>query len=125
MAIAARLVYPNSPIIAFSGDGAFGFHVAEYETALRHRLPFIAVVGNDARWNAEYQIQLRNYGQTRLVGCDLLPIRYDLVVAGFGAHGEHVDDSAQMVPAVTRAWASGIASCINVAIKGLPAPTFN
>ena len=56
------------------GDGTFGFHCAEIDTAVRYGLPFLAVVGNDARWNAEYQIQLRDYGRDRLIGCELLPI---------------------------------------------------
>ena len=37
---------------------------------MRHGLPFVAVVGNDARWNAEVQIQHRTYGADRAVGCD-------------------------------------------------------
>ena len=43
----------------------------------RYRLPIVAVVGNDARWNAEYQLQLDHYGSERTVGCELLaqPLR--------------------------------------------------
>jgi hypothetical protein len=33
--------------------------------------------GNDVRWNAEYQIQLHQYGRGRLTGCELLPTRYE------------------------------------------------
>jgi len=72
-ALAARLALPSSRIVACSGDGAFGFHPFEFDTAVRYRLPFIAVIGNDACWNAEYQIQLRNYGEGRAKACDLLP----------------------------------------------------
>jgi acetolactate synthase-1/2/3 large subunit len=43
------------------------------------------IVGNDARWNAEYQIQLRSYGRERLVGCELLPTRYDQVAVASAA----------------------------------------
>ena len=59
-AVAARLAKPQGPVIAILGDGTFGFHPAELDTAVRHGAPFVAVVGNDARWNAEYQIQLRD-----------------------------------------------------------------
>ena len=58
-ALAARLAQPAAPVVALMGDGTFGFHMAEIDTAVRCALPFVAVVGNDARWNAEYQIQLR------------------------------------------------------------------
>ena len=45
------------------------------ETAARRKLPFVAVLGNDALWNAESQIQLREYGRERMHGCDLTPAR--------------------------------------------------
>jgi acetolactate synthase-1/2/3 large subunit len=104
------------------GDGTIGFHIAEFDSAVRYGLPFVAVVGNDARWNAEYQIQLRDYGPDRLLGCELLPTRYDLVAQAFGAHGEHVSDAAAMAAAASRAQASGRPACVNVMIEGVPAP---
>jgi acetolactate synthase-1/2/3 large subunit len=122
MALAARVAKPDAPVIALMGDGTFGFHVAEIDTAVRYRLPFVAIVGNDARWNAEYQIQLKTYGPDRLIGCELLPTRYDLVAAAFGAHAEHVDKAEALVPAAERAHRSGRPSCLNVAIEGVPAP---
>ncbi|MEO8836126.1 MAG: thiamine pyrophosphate-binding protein [Caldimonas sp.] len=121
-AAGARCAVPGAPVIAVLGDGTCGFHIAEFDTALRYRLPFVAVVGNDARWNAEYQIQLRDYGPDRLVGCELEPTRYDRVAAAFGAHGEHVDATEEMLPAAQRALDAGIAACINVMIEGVPAP---
>lgn len=122
MALAARLAKPDAPIVTVMGDGAFGFHLSEFDTAARYGLPFIAVVGNDARWNAEYQLQLRAYGADRALGCDLLPTRYDRVVAAFGAHGEYVDDPQALPAAVERAHRSGRPACLNIAIDGVPAP---
>ena len=81
-AVAAKLAFPDAPVVAMSGDGSFGFHMGEYDTAVRRGAAFIAVVGNDARWNAEHQIQIKAYGPERAVGCELLPTRYDLVAAG-------------------------------------------
>jgi acetolactate synthase-1/2/3 large subunit len=74
-ALAARLLEPEAPVFAVLGDGTIGFHVSEFETAVRRRLPFVAVLGNDACWNAERQIQLREYGPARMHGCELLPSR--------------------------------------------------
>ena len=65
---------------------------------------------------------VREYGRDRLVGCELLPTRYDLVVAALGGHGEHVTEGAQVLPAARRAIASGVAACVDVAIEGLAAP---
>ena len=117
-----RLAQPEAPVIAVMGDGTFGFHPAELDTAVRYGLAFVAVVGNDARWNAEYQIQLRTYGAGRTYATDLLPTRYDKVAEGFGAHGEHVTDPAEVMPAVQRALAAHRPALVNVMIEGVAAP---
>ena len=122
LALAARLALPDAPVVAVSGDGSIGFHIAEFDSAVRYQLPFVMLVGNDARWNAEHQIQLKTYGADRLLGCELLPTRYDQVARAFGGHGEWVVDAAELTPALQRAEASGLPSCINVMIEGLPAP---
>ncbi len=123
-AIAASAARPGRRVIACMGDGTFGFHMAEFETAVRHRLPFVAVVGNDGNWNAEHQIQVRDYGANRTHGCMMLPgTRYDLVVAALGGHGEFVERSEDLGPALARALASGRPACVNVVIQGLPAPS--
>jgi acetolactate synthase-1/2/3 large subunit len=121
-AIAARAADPKATVIAVMGDGSFGFHMAEFDTAVRCNLPFVAVVGNDATWNAEHQIQLREYGPERAHGCDLLPARYDLVAAALGGHGELVTSAADLGPALERAIASGKPACVNVMIERVPAP---
>ena len=120
--LAACKVEKDAPVIAISGDGAFGYHLAELDTAIRCDLPLIAIVGNDARWNAEHQIQVRAYGANRIHGCALLPTRYDLVAEALGAHGELVTDAAELSAALERAYASGKPACINVMIEGHPAP---
>jgi acetolactate synthase-1/2/3 large subunit len=123
-ALSARLAQPGAPVVAVMGDGTFGFHPAEIDTAVRYGLPFVAVVGNDARWNAEYQIQLREYGAERARGCELLPTRYDQVAAAFGGYGEQVTDAGEVPGAVQRAQASRLPSCLNIMIEGLAAPNF-
>ncbi len=121
-ALAARLLDSRAPIFAVLGDGTIGFHISEFETAVRRGLPFVAILGNDARWNAESQIQLREYGANRMHGCELLPSRYDQVVAALGGHGEHVERAADLPGAIERAAASGKPACINVMIESIAAP---
>jgi acetolactate synthase I/II/III large subunit len=122
MACASRVVESRAPVFVVLGDGTFGFHMAEFETAVRCDLPFVAVVGTDARWNAEYNLQVRDYGPNRTFGCELLPTRYDLVVAALGGHGELVQSADEMPGAIERALASGKPACINVMIESIPAP---
>jgi acetolactate synthase-1/2/3 large subunit len=121
-ALSGRLLEREAPIFAVLGDGTIGFHLSEFETAVRRKLPFVAVLGNDACWNAESQIQLREYGRDRQHGCELLPARYDQVVAALGGHGEFVDRAADLPGAVERAVASGKPACVNVMIESIAAP---
>lgn len=122
-ALAAKLARPGAPVVAMLGDGAFGFHLMEMDTAVRAKLPVVIVVGNDACWNAEHQIQLRAYGRDRAHSCELLPTRYDLAAAGLGAHGELVTSARELPAALARAVNSGKPACVNVMIARLPAPT--
>jgi acetolactate synthase-1/2/3 large subunit len=121
-AIAAQLARPDHPVVAAMGDGTFGFHMAEFDTAVRYDLPVIIVVGNDARWNAEYQIQLRQYGTERAKNCDLLPSRYDRVAEALGGFGALVCTAADLPDALNRAYLSRRPACINVMIESVAAP---
>jgi acetolactate synthase-1/2/3 large subunit len=123
-AIGARAAVAK-PTLALMGDGSFGFHMAELDTAARHGLPFVAVIGNDSRWNAEHQIQLRDYGASRAHGCELAPgTRYDLIATALGGHGELVESGEQLAPALARALASGRPAVVNVILEGEPAPSY-
>ena len=124
MAIATRLRHPDRPVIAALGDGTFGFHAFELDTAARYRLPVVAVVGNDARWNAEHQLQIQHYGAERTVGCELAPSRYEQIAVALGGHGELVERADDLETALDRAFRSGLPAVVNVMIDGLPAPTY-
>lgn len=121
-AVAAKVVHPDATVVVFMGDGTAGFHFAEFETAHRYGADFIAVIGHDSKWNAEYQIQLREYGPQRTYECELDDTRYDLAAAGFGCHGEHVTRAADMDAALKRAAESGKPACVVAVIEGVPAP---
>ncbi len=124
-AIAAKSARPEHPSIAMLGDGTAGFYFVEFETALREQLPIVAIVGNDAKWNAEHQIQVRDYGAQRAFGCEMVPTRYDEMAKAMGCHGENVTDINELVPAIERAIASGKPACINVPIQSIAAPAIS
>lgn len=121
-ATAAAFAKPGVPVLAVMGDGTFGFHSAEIDTAVRYHLPFIGIVGNDACWNAEYQIQVREYGKERAKGCELLPSRYDQVAIAFGGTGAMVTHADEVLPAAQRLQSQGLPAILNILIEGLPAP---
>jgi acetolactate synthase-1/2/3 large subunit len=124
-ALAAKLARPNARVVAMTGDGAAGFHLMELDTAIRGRLPVTLVIGNDACWNAEHQIQLRTYGAARAHGCELLPSRYDEVARALGAQGELVTAAAELPAALARVASSGAPGCVNVMVRRLAAPSYS
>jgi len=123
-AAAAKLAFPHAPVVALLGDGTLGFHLSEIDTAVRYGLAYVAVVGNDACWNAEHQIQLRAYGAARAHGLDLLPTRYGAVAAAMGAHGEDVSSVNELKAALARAAAAGKSALVNVMIERAAAPRY-
>ncbi|MDJ0779362.1 MAG: thiamine pyrophosphate-binding protein [Gammaproteobacteria bacterium] len=122
-ALAAKIARPGATVLALLGDGTAGFHFSEFETAHRYGVKFIAVIGHDARWNAEYLIQQRDFGEDRIYESELDPTRYDLAAAGFGCHGEHVTDPAKLDAALRRAADSVLPTCLVCEIDGQPAPS--
>ena len=122
-ALAVKCARPEHPVVAVMGDGTFGYHMAEIDTAVRHRVPVIIVIGNDARWSAEYRIQVRDYGAERAKYCDLLPSRYDKVAEALGGYAELVTRASDLPGALRRAAASDKPACINVMIESIAAPS--
>jgi acetolactate synthase I/II/III large subunit len=119
--IAMQLAQPDKPVVVITGDGSLGFYIAEFDTAVRHKLPIVVIVGNDAGWGLERELQSLVM-DTGTVACELRSTRYDIVMQGFGGAGETVDRLDQVGPAVERAFASGVPYCINVNIRGVRSP---
>jgi acetolactate synthase-1/2/3 large subunit len=119
-ALAAKLAYPDSRVIMLSGDGAFGFNAMEFDTAVRHRLNIVAILGNDSAWGIDRQIQIGLYG--RAVATELLQTRYEQVVQGLGGFGEFVERPEDLEPALQRACVSERPALLNVAVQRAISP---
>ncbi len=100
-AMAAALARPRAETWLLYGDGAAGFSLAEFDTFVRHRLPVVAVVGNDASWSQIARDQVTNLGDD--VGTRLAATDYDRVVEGFGAAGFRVETTEALEPALRAA----------------------
>lgn len=104
--IGAKVAKPDSPVLVLSGDGAFGWNGMEMDTAIRHKLPIVVVVSNNAGFTS------RQTGGT--VGRELGWQRYDKVVEALGGYGEFVQKPADIRGAIERAFASGKPALVNV-----------
>ena len=104
-AIAAALARPGRQVVSVNGDGAFGINAMEIDTAVRHGAKAVFIVSNNAAWNIERYDQEYNYGG-RVVGTMLRHSDYAAMARAFGAHGERVEDPADLAGAIRRALAN-------------------
>ena len=116
--LALQMANPDKPVVVITGDGSLGFYIAELDTAVRHNLPIVVIVGNDAGWGLERELQ----GRDNTVGCELRPTRYDIVMQGFGGEGESINSVTEVGPAVERAFAARKPYLLNVNIRGERSP---
>jgi acetolactate synthase I/II/III large subunit len=116
-AIGAQVAYPDARVMCVIGDGAVGFNFSEFDTMVRHNLPIVTVINNDAKWAMLAHSDDLLYGEGNRLCSDLLPSRYDVAASGFGAYSELVERVEDLRPAIDRAFASGRPACINVITK--------
>jgi acetolactate synthase-1/2/3 large subunit len=114
-------------VIIFQGDGGAGYHLSEFETVAREKLDVTVIVGNDARWSAEWHQQVSRYGPDRTFDTALLPARYDQAAGGFASAGEgvfsaDVTDVETFRDALEQALAAGRPACLNVHVRSLASP---
>ncbi|HQR72312.1 MAG TPA: thiamine pyrophosphate-dependent enzyme, partial [Burkholderiaceae bacterium] len=100
-ALGAQLVRPQEEVWLIWGDGACGYGLVEFDTFVRHGMPVIAIVGNDASWAqiAREQVKmLKDDVATVLARSD-----YHVAVQGFDAAGLVIKHAAEIEPVLQRA----------------------
>jgi thiamine pyrophosphate-dependent acetolactate synthase large subunit-like protein len=116
---ALALLEPGRPVIDITGDGAFGFSVAELDTAVRLGLRVVHVIHDNQAWG------VISFSQRRLgfsLGTDLPGTDYAAIARGFGARGERVDTPGEVGPALNRALAADGPSVIDARVSFVPHP---
>ena len=100
-ALGAALCRPEDQTWIVFGDGACGYGLVEFDTFVRHGVPVIAVVGNDAGWTQIAREQVKMLHDD--VATVLARSAYHQVVAGFGAAGIEVRTQAEVPAALAQA----------------------
>ncbi|UCE56379.1 MAG: thiamine pyrophosphate-binding protein [Desulfobacterales bacterium] len=113
-AMAAKAAHPDKTVVVISGDGSFGLNAMEFDTAVRHDLPFVCVINNDCAWGMIKHGQEICYGDDRVCGSELGIVHYEKMAEALGGYGELVEKDEDIVPAIQRALESGKPACINV-----------
>jgi acetolactate synthase-1/2/3 large subunit len=109
-AIGAHAVRPEAEVWLVWGDGASGYGLAEFDTFMRHGIPVIAVVGNDACWTQIAREQVKMLGDD--VGTVLARTAYHEVAKGFGAEGIEIRADSEVK--------AGLAHARRLAASGRP-----
>ncbi len=121
-ALGAQHARPDVPVVAISGDGGFMFTANELATAVRHRIPLIAIVFADGAFGNVRRIQEERYGN-RLIACDLANPDFVRFAESFGAHAERATDPASLRKALRRGFARRDGpTLIEVPVGPLPSP---
>jgi acetolactate synthase-1/2/3 large subunit len=113
-AIGLARARPDKPVAIIAGDGAAGFHIAEFDTMARHRLPILTVVFNNAAWGMSLHGQELVFGKQNLAAVKLAPSAYHQVAQAFGCQGEAVTRFDDIAPAVRAAQKAGGPACLNI-----------
>ncbi len=112
-AIGAKITYPDRAVIGFVGDGGFLMTGQEIATAFHHAVAPVILVFNNQMYGTIRMYQERAY-PARVSGTALTNPDFAKFIEAFGGHGEIVETTDQLVPAVKRALASGKPAVVEV-----------
>ena len=93
-ALGAKSAFPDKEVWIIYGDGACAFSLAEFDTFVRHKLPVIAIVGNDGSWQQIAREQVEMLGSD--IGTNLNDTNYHQVAEGYGGKGFLVTEISQL-----------------------------
>ena len=116
-ALGAKCARPDRPVICFTGDGGFYYHMAELETAVRYGINAVIVVNNNYSLSQEMEIFAQAYGGRQHAGFEMWQFQQqDLakVAEAMGCFGARVERPDEITPALQRALASGRPAVVDI-----------
>ncbi|MGB7542834.1 MAG: thiamine pyrophosphate-binding protein [Burkholderiales bacterium] len=113
--IGAKMAAPERPVVSLNGDGSFLMNAVEIETAMRSRVPVVAIVLNNNCWGSEKAYQ-KYFFNGRYVGADLTNPRFDKFAELFGARGFYVERPGDIGDAVKEALKADVPSIIEIPV---------
>jgi acetolactate synthase-1/2/3 large subunit len=134
-ALGAAVAAPDRRVCCLIGDGAFGMHASEIESAVRLGLPIVFVVFVDGQWGmvkmtqqfqvaplatvARKMILNAALPDDQIVYADFEACRYDQLATALGAHGEYVASAADLRAALERARDCGGPAVVHVQVNNV------
>ena len=117
-AMGAKCAIPDRPVVCFSGDGGFWYHIGELETAVRNNIPVVTVVNNNHALSQDRRGDERAYANIeggspgdlwQFTDTDL-----SKVAEAMGAFGIRVTKPGDIQSAIEQAIASGRPAVVDV-----------
>lgn len=122
-ALGAKCALPDRPVICFTGDGGFWYHIAELETAVRYNIPVVTVVNNNHGLLQDKRGDDRAYqavpGANSADLWEFNDVDLAKVAEAMGAYGIRVNQPGDIQGALERALASGRPAVVDVATDPL------
>jgi thiamine pyrophosphate-dependent acetolactate synthase large subunit-like protein len=112
-ALGAAIAREGAPVVSLSGDGGFVMTAQELATAVRYRLPLIALVHNDSTYGAIKNIQDRVH-EKRYLDVELNNPDFLQLAAAYQVPGSRVSGPDELRTAVHRALDRGGPTLIEV-----------
>ncbi|MGC2061795.1 MAG: thiamine pyrophosphate-binding protein [Thermodesulfovibrionales bacterium] len=113
----AKLAAPERMVVVICGDFGFGLSAMDLETAVRYRIPVIVIIANNDGITGSFRQKTYFPPDYPELFSQFQPrLRYERIMELFGGHGEFVVEASDIIPALQRAVASGLPSCINVIV---------
>ena len=108
--IGAKAACPQRPVVVFTGDAGFWYHIAEVETAVRWKINSVTLVNNNSSGNQSKRGFDRVYGgQQTEQGRELwtyTKVNFARIAEEMGALGIRVERAGEIAPALERALAA-------------------
>jgi acetolactate synthase-1/2/3 large subunit len=106
-ALGIKCALPDRPVVCFTGDGGFYYHIAELETASRHNINAVIVVNNNSALNQEIKLNDIAYGGKQRGRAEEMwrfpKIDFAKIAEAFGCVGMRVERPDELGDALRRA----------------------
>jgi acetolactate synthase-1/2/3 large subunit len=112
-AIAAKLAYPERPVVALAGDGCLLMTAQELATAIQYGLPIVIIVANNGMYGT-IRMHQEHHFPGRVVGTSLVNPDFAALACSYGASGVTIGKTEEFVPVLRRALAAPVASVIEL-----------
>jgi acetolactate synthase I/II/III large subunit len=118
-ALGVKCAHPDRPVVCFTGDGGFYYHIAELETARRHNISAVIVVNNNSALNQEIKLNDIAYGGKQRGRSEEMwrfpEVNFAKVAESFGCVGIRVEKPGDLGDALKRAIAMNKPVVVDVA----------